>query len=123
MIEKRILIVDDDKTVLFAYKKLFQFAGVKVDTAKNIAQAKEHMSSNEYRAVVTDLRLSADNPVEGLHVLENMKELNPETRLILITGFGSPAVKAKATEMGVDFYFEKPVPIDNLIKILQSVTK
>ncbi|MCP4147461.1 MAG: response regulator [bacterium] len=120
--EKRLLIVDDDKTVRYAYKKLFQFAGVKVDSAKNIEKAEAFMKKEKYRAVVTDLRLNAESPLEGLLILENMKKINPETKLILITGYGSEAVQKKAKELGVDYYFEKPVPIDNLIKILKSLT-
>ncbi|MCP4215303.1 MAG: response regulator [bacterium] len=121
MTEKRLLIVDDDKTVLYAYKRLFQFAGVKVDTARSLKNAFSLMEKNDYRAMVTDLRLT-ENRNEGLEILQNMKNINPETKLILITAFGNYEVKEKAKEIGVDYYFEKPVPIDDLIKVLKSLT-
>lgn len=120
--EKRLLIVDDDKTVLYAYKRLFQFAGVKVDTAKNLDKARNHMRRNDYRAVVTDLRLTPEDGLEGLQVLANMKQINGDTKLILITAFGNDLVQKRAEELGVDYYFEKPVPIDSLITILKSLT-
>lgn len=120
--EKRLLIVDDDKTVLYAYKRLFQFAGVKVDTAKSLDKALSFMKQNFYRAVVTDLRLTTQDELEGLKILEVMKKLNSETKLILITAFGSDAVQKRAEALGIDYYFEKPVPIDNLIKILKTLT-
>lgn len=122
MMEKRLLIVDDDKTILYAYKRLFQFAGVKVDTAKSLEKAHSYMKKNNYRAVVTDLRLTPENRQEGLQILQAMKNLNQDTKLILITAYGNFEVKKKAEELGIDYYFEKPVPIDNLIKILKSLT-
>lgn len=122
MLDKRLLIVDDDKTILYAYKRLFQFAGVKVDTAKSLEKAHSYMKKNDYRAVVTDLRLTPEDGLEGLRILHAMKNLNSETKLILITAYGNFEVKEKAKELGIDYYFEKPVPIDNLIKILQSLT-
>ncbi len=122
VMEKRLLIVDDDKTVLYAYKRLFQFAGVEVDTAKSLEKARTFMQKKTYRAVVTDLRLTPEDGLEGLRILESMKDINRETKLILITAFGNLEVRKRAEEIGVDYYFEKPVPIDNLIKILKSLT-
>jgi len=46
---------------------------------------------------------------EGLDILRYVKEHNPQTKVILITGYGSPELGKKAITLGADFYFEKPV--------------
>ncbi len=122
MIERRLLIVDDDKTVLYAYKRLFKFAGVEVDTAKSLDKAIAAMKKKSYRAVVSDLNLRGETGLEGLEVLQTVKDINEDTKIVLITAYGNLQVRERAAELGIDYYFEKPVPIDNLIKILQTLT-
>lgn len=122
MIDRRLLIVDDDRTVLYSYKRLFKFAGVEVDTARSLDKALTFMKKKDYRAVVSDLNLKGENGLEGLEVLRRVKHMNMDTKRILITAYGSFNIKEKARELGIDYYFEKPVPIDNLIKILRVLT-
>ena len=123
MVERRLLIVDDDKAVLYAYKRLFKFAGVEVDTAKSLEKAIACMKKKNYRAVVSDLNLRGETGLEGLQVLQTVKDINRDTKIVLITAYGNLHVKERAKELGIDYYFEKPVPIDNLIKILQTLTR
>ena len=120
--EKRLLIVDDDKAILHAYKRLFRFAGIEVDIAKNMEKAQCFMKKNVYRAMVTDLCLNPEDGTEGLQLLQAMKNINRNTKLILITGYGDIKTRKKAEQLGIDYYFEKPVPVNNLIKILQTLT-
>ena len=122
MLDRRLLIVDDDKTVLYSYKRLFKFAGLEVDTAKDKRKALSFIKKKAYRAIVTDLSLTQEKGNEGVEVLRAMKNMNQETKLILITAYGNYQTKKIAEELGIDYYFEKPVPVDGLIKILKAVT-
>lgn len=122
MLDRRLLVVDDDKALLYSYKRLFKFAGIEVDTAKNMEKALNLIKKRYYRAMVTDLSLRNNSGTEGLELLQAMKNINQETKLILITGYGSSQTRKRAEELGIDYYFEKPVPVDNLIKVLKVIT-
>ena len=107
--KNRILFVDDEKAFLFASQKLLSRNGVEVHTAETKDEALAMIDKNEYDAVIADVRLTGVYGEEGLDILRYVKEHKPQTRVILITGYGSPEIEKKAILLGADFYFEKPV--------------
>lgn len=113
--QKHVLVVDDETTILFAFKKLLQTPGVHVDTAESMEDAKILLTDKYYDAVIADLRLSGVSGEEGLEVIRFVKERNPETKCILITAFGNQEVMSRAYNLGATYYFEKPVST-NVIK-------
>jgi DNA-binding NtrC family response regulator len=113
--QKHVLVVDDEATILLAFKKLLQTPGVYVDTAESIEDVKFLVTDKYYDAVIADLRLSGVSGEEGLEVIRFVKERNPKTKCILITAFGNQDVMSRAYNLGAAFYFEKPVSA-NLIK-------
>ncbi len=122
---KHLLLVDDEPTILMAFKKLLQSSEMSVDTAEDIEYAKELLDERVYDAVVADLRLSGFAGEEGLEIIRYVKERHPETHIILITAYGNPEVMKKAYNLGAAFYFEKPVStnvIKNALKSLGMVT-
>lgn len=119
--DQRILIVDDEKAILLAFKKILKSPSVAVDTAETIGEAEDLLKSNTYNAVIVDLRLTGINGEEGLQIIKHVKELHPQTNVILVTGYGSPAVMEKAYALGAAFYFEKPVSSDVMKIALKSL--
>ena len=119
--QKRILIVDDEATTLFAYKKLFKKNGVEVETAGTFEEAEALLNKHSFQAIVTDLCLSGKSSLEGLEILRLVGRSHPQTKVILITAYGNPDIMAKAYDLGASFYFEKPVPIKTLREALQQL--
>jgi DNA-binding NtrC family response regulator len=122
---KHLLLVDDEPTILMAFKKLLQNPEMSVDTAENIEYAKELVDERAYDAVIADLRLSGFAGEEGLEIIRYVKERRPETQVILITAYGNQEVMKRAYNLGAAFYFEKPVStnvIKNALKSLGVVT-
>ena len=113
--QKNVLVVDDETTILLAFKKLLKTPGVDVDTAESMEDVKVLLIDKYYDAVIADLRLSGVSGEEGLEVIRYVKERNPETKVILITAFGNQDVMSRAYNLGAAFYFEKPVST-NVIK-------
>ncbi len=113
--QKNVLVVDDETTILLAFKKLLKTPGVDVDTAESMEDVKVLLIDKYYDAVIADLRLSGISGEEGLEVIRYVKERNPETKVILITAFGNQDVMSRAYNLGAAFYFEKPVST-NVIK-------
>ena len=107
--KQRILFVDDEKSLLFASKKLLNRDQIEVDTAETKDEALAMIAENEYDVVITDIRLTGVFGKEGLDILRYIKKHKPQIKVILITGYGSPELGKKAIALGADFYFEKPV--------------
>ena len=105
----RILIIDDEPAILFAYRKLIEKEGMYVDSCTSLAGAVRHIREHQYLAVVTDVRLAGTCNEDGLEFLRILREVHPATKTILATGHGSFEIKKKARDMGVTHYFEKPV--------------
>ena len=118
---QRILIVDDEKAILLAFKKLLQSPNIAVDTAETIGEAEKLLKKNIYNVVMVDLRLTGVDGEEGLEIIKYVKEFYPQTNVILVTGYGSSAVMEKAQALGAAFYFEKPVSSEIMKNALKSL--
>lgn len=118
---QHLLLVDDEPAILTAFKKLLQAPGVAIDVAENIECARELLDERLYDAVIADLRLSGFTGEEGLDIIRYVKIRHPETRVILITAYGNEDVMNKAYDLGVAFYFEKPVSTSVLKDALKSL--
>ncbi|MFZ1979719.1 MAG: response regulator [Smithella sp.] len=119
--KQRILIVDDEKAILLAFKKLLNSPNIDVDTAETVGETEDLLKRNIYNAAIVDLRLTGVDGEEGLKIMKNIKKFYPQTNVILVTGYGSSAVMEKAQALGAAFYFEKPVSIEILKNALKSL--
>jgi DNA-binding NtrC family response regulator len=121
MDKKRILVVDDEEAILLAFRKLLSRPNVEVDTCECIEDAKRNLDSIYYDAVIADLRLSGTLGQEGFEIISYIRSKSKETRIALITAYGSSGTLEKAMSLGADFYFEKPVSMQNLNEVLESI--
>jgi DNA-binding NtrC family response regulator len=118
---QRILIVDDEKAILLAFKKLLQSSSIEVDTAETIDDAENLLKENTYDVAIVDLRLTGVDGEEGLKIIKHIKEFYSHTQVILVTGYGSSIVMERAQARGAVFYFEKPVSSEVLKDALKSL--
>jgi DNA-binding NtrC family response regulator len=116
---KRILIVDDDVTILSESRKLVQDRGVTVDVARTMEEAATLMEIREYECVIVGLRSAYGLGARELEVLRQIKENNGTTGIILLTGRGGPEATEEALSVGASYYYEKRLSA----KVLQDVLK
>lgn len=116
----KILVVDDESATTFGLKALMETEEVKVLTATNLEAAKRILENEKVDVLLTDICLTGTLGSEGLLLLEYVKATHPDTRVILMTGYGDPAVMEKAHKMGADCYFEKPVELGRLSETIWS---
>ena len=115
---QRVLVVDDEASVLFAYQRLFSSQGYQLDTCQTIEEADHFLLQHPYDAVIADLRLGGHDNREGLSILQQVHRCSPDTATFLITGHGSPETRQAINTIG-GIYLEKPVDPINLVAMLK----
>jgi len=116
----KVLIVDDESGIREGLKASLEHLGFEVDTAesgeKAIQQFKQHP---EISFVLSDYRMPG---MTGFDVVREVKRLNPQTKVVLMTGYGSVNHAVQAMQMGADDYLCKPFSVTDLERILIEFT-
>src|SRR4030095_5730642 len=107
----RILIVDDEATMLQMVTELLRSDGHDVFPFADGAAALEKMEELNPELVITDLHLE-NSRVQGLDILKKARSLNPPVEVIVITAFGSIENAVAAMRAGAYDYLEKPFKVD-----------
>lgn len=106
---RRVLIVDDEPAIHFAYRRLIERQGITVDGCTGFEEAAALLRTRRYGAIVADLRLSGTDNEDGMEVLRLAREVQPEAGVILVTGYGNQEIGKAALALGAAHYYEKPV--------------
>lgn len=109
--KKRILIVDDDPITPLIIEKYLSMQGFEVITAQSAKEGANILKSHFIDLVITDLVMPE---VNGLEFMLWIKEHSPRSSVIIITAYGSHAIKKFANQRGALNYFEKPVNLKEL---------
>jgi two-component system response regulator PilR (NtrC family) len=117
----KILVVDDEEIIHITFRKVLQKPGAVVDTVHTKKEAISLLKSRTYRAVITDLRLSGTDDIDGVYVVRNIKRYQPSSCIIfVITAYGDPKIRNMVLDSGAEYYMEKPVSPKKIKKILES---
>lgn len=111
----RILVVDDDASILGVVAEVLEDDGYKVSTAGSGEEAVEILKKQSFSLVMSDIRLPGMN---GIALLEHVKAVTPSTYVIMITSHGSLDTSIKAMKNGAFEYLLKP--FDNLAMISEA---
>jgi DNA-binding response OmpR family regulator len=118
---KRLLVVDDEETILLAIKRYFSRIGYAVDCARELEEAEALAVYTPYDLVIADLSLSDNGSTEGLEIIRHVRRNCPSARVILLTAHGSPVVEKEAYRRGVDALLHKPKPLAELARIASAL--
>jgi DNA-binding NtrC family response regulator len=116
----RVLVVDDEPAILFAYRKLIEKDGMTVDICANLEDAVRHIRARRYLAVIADMRLAGTDNGDGLEILRIIQIERPDTKTILSTGYGDSEIEKAARVLGVSYCFKKPVKASELLGALRE---
>jgi len=100
-----ILIVDDEEDILNILKLILTKEGYQVDTALDGKQALQLFRKKSYDIVLTDLRMPE---MDGMELLERIKEIRPETEVLIMTAYASVDSAVLAMKKGAADYIVKP---------------
>jgi DNA-binding NtrC family response regulator len=118
---KRILVVDDEKTILLSLSYALKAEGVDVITCNKGEWAQKALQNYYFDLVITDIRLSKTEEEGGLEILALTKKKHPSTKVICMTAYGSDEIREKAKSLGVDQYFDKPIDLNLLISAVERL--
>lgn len=110
---RQVLIVDDEESLAYFLQQglLEVDASWQIDTASTGEEALIKINRYAYRLIIADLRMPGLN---GLELLQMVRVLEPETRVILMTAYGSAQVEAEARRLGAYRYVNKPFRIADM---------
>ena len=118
---KRILIVDDEPTILLTLSYALRTEEVEVITASRLEAAEEALKHHAFDLVIVDIRMSGILGIEGLEILSYIKRYWPETAVIVMTAHGSDDVRQEAFDRGANTYYDKPVDIRELAEKIRGM--
>lgn len=107
----KVLVVDDEESILRLLQKELSTPERSVDTAGDVQQARELVRKSQYDVVISDLRLPDG---DGLDLLVELKDLFPDLEVILITGHGNIDNAVEAMRIGAYDYITKPFRLDKV---------
>ncbi len=107
----RLLIVDDERGIVVALKGLFTKEGYEVETADSGEQALEKFKAGFFDVVITDLSMKG---MDGLQLLKRIRELEPNSAVLMITAYGTQRIAVEAMKAGAEDYLPKPFDNDEL---------
>jgi DNA-binding NtrC family response regulator len=116
----RILIVDDEPTLVFFLRRGLSEADLncEVDGVDSGEEALARLAYDKYQVLVTDLKMPGIN---GLTLAAAARSLHPSIGVILMTAFGSHDVEAEAEQLMIDGYLTKPFQIEKLRDLVESI--
>lgn len=114
---RTLLLVDDDDILRERLARALAKRGYAVTTAPSVAAGITAARSNPPRYAVCDLRLADGN---GLDVVAAIRDINPDARVVMLTGYGNIATAVAAVKAGAVDYMAKPADADDIDAALQA---
>ena len=113
--EKTLLILDDDRPFRERLARAMQSRGFEVLVAETVREGIQIAKDRSPAYAVIDLKLEDGN---GLDVVETLHQTRPNTRVVVLTGFGNIATAVAAVKFGAIDYLPKPADADDIMAAL-----
>jgi CheY-like chemotaxis protein len=108
----RILLVDDDPSMLTLLPRILVRKGFEVQVAGDADEAERVLEKDKFDAVVIDVQLPDR---DGFSLAVAIHERWPALRIVFVTAFDSDATRKKAEDLGAGAFLTKPIGVDELI--------
>lgn len=111
----KVLIIDDEKSILESLSSVLQDEGFDVRTARDGKEGLALFEEVKPRIVLLDIWMPE---MDGLEVLSRVKELDPEAVVVVISGHGTISTAVEAVKMGAVDFLEKPLSIEKVLDVI-----
>lgn len=107
-----ILLVDDDHVFRLRLARAFEERGYDVSTAGDYDEAMAVARQESPEFAVVDLRMPGRS---GLELVRALQDIDPSTKIVVLTGYGSIATAIDAIRLGATYYLPKPADTDDIV--------
>jgi DNA-binding NtrC family response regulator len=119
-VKYKILVIDDEPVVLESCRRILSRAGYEVYTAQKPHQALKQILEEFFDIVIVDLKMPK---IDGMEVLQSIRQMRPETAVIMMTGHSSVQSAVEAMRLGAVDYVPKPFNPDELEMVVAKVVE
>lgn len=113
----KLLVIDDESIVRMSCKRVLSPEGYDVRLAANASEGIKMLEEEQFDLVLTDLKMP---DVDGITVLETIKDRWPQTQVIVITGYQTVDTAVKSIKLGAFDYIEKPFTPEALVSAVSA---
>ncbi len=113
----RIMIIDDEPIVGKRLKRLLEKDGYDVEVFTRGSIAVEELAKKTFDIIITDLKMGR---VDGIRIMETAREINPDTKVIIITGLSKVEIANEALNKGAFDFIMKPFKIEEIKQIIRK---
>lgn len=117
---QKILVIDDEKATLSMFRLFLDAYGYTVYTAENGTEGLAIFRKEKPAIVLTDIKMPG---IDGLAVLQQINEIDPNTAVIVITGHGDTALSEQAVALDAVDFINKPIKKEALDAALEKAKK
>jgi DNA-binding NtrC family response regulator len=110
-----VLVIDDDFSTRDTLSKVLRREGIAVEMACDTYDAIRRLRETRFDAVLSDIVM----PGGGFMVVSSLRALQPETPIIVLTGYDTAESRRRASENGVFEYLTKPVTPEKVITVVK----
>jgi DNA-binding NtrC family response regulator len=118
---RNLLVVDDEESICFSMREYFSQHGYRVDTAREMEEAEGLIKKTSYKVIIQDLRLGLTRHPDGIEIIKLVHQRSPETRIVVLTSYGSQEVEEEARRAGADAFLRKPKPLSQVAQVVQGL--
>lgn len=115
---KKILIIDDERSIRRALREILEFEEYDVFEAENGQEGLDLLKANQYDLVFCDIKMPL---LDGMEVLESVKKTENDTPFIMISGHGTIETAVEAIRKGAFDFIEKPLDLNRILVTLRNV--
>ncbi|NBC05035.1 MAG: response regulator [Bacteroidetes bacterium] len=115
-----ILITDDEQSIRNALKEILEFEDYATLEAENGEEALKKVKDERVDLVMLDIKMKG---MDGIEVLEKLKQTKPEIPVIMISGHGTIKIAVEATKNGAFDFLEKPPDLNRLLTSVRNALK
>jgi DNA-binding response OmpR family regulator len=114
----KILAVDDEFLICELLNEFLSLQGYEVTSSTSGQEALVEFETNRPDVVILDIRMPG---MSGIDVLRKIKDMDSSVIVIMLSAFGDSSTVEEALKSGADYYMEKPLEFDHLMKILNAI--
>jgi two-component system nitrogen regulation response regulator NtrX len=116
----RILVIDDETAIREAIRMTLEYEGYKVDEARSGNEGLDRATKTPFDAILLDIKMPV---LDGIEVLENLKEQRVTAPVIMVSGHGDVHTAVECTKRGAYDFLEKPLNRDKLLLTVRNAVR